>query len=71
MAYFDMGLFDFFFQNSHKKKVIISTDNSDEYSNDLWADAVTTGWEYSCNLNLTTPKICIENDGLITNDTSV
>ena len=71
MAYFDMGLFEFFFQNLHKKKVIISTESSSEYSNDLWADAVTTGWEYSCNLNLTTPKICIENDGLITNDTSV
>ena len=66
-----MGLFDFLFQNWQKKKRSISKENSGENSNDLWADTITTGWEYSCNLNLTTPKICIENDGLITNDTSV
>ena len=66
-----MGLFDFLFQNWQQKERIISKENSGENSNDLWADTITTGWEYSCNLNLTTPKICIENDGLITNDTSV
>ncbi len=66
-----MGLFNFLFQNWQQKERIISKDNSGENSNDLWADTITTGWEYSCNLNLTTPKICIENDGLITNDTSV
>ena len=38
--------------------------NSEENVND-WADAITTGWEYTCNLFLTTPKICLENDGLI------
>ena len=66
-----MGLFDFLFQNWQQKELSISKQNSGENSNDLWADTITTGWEYSCNLNLTTPKICIENDGLITNDTSV
>ena len=66
-----MGLFDFLFQNWQQKERSISKENSGENSNDLWADTITTGWEYSCNLNLTTPKICIENDGLITNDTSV
>ncbi len=66
-----MGLFDFLFQNWQQKERIISKENSGGNSNDLWADTITTGWEYSCNLNLTTPKICIENDGLITNDTSV
>lgn len=66
-----MGLFDFLFQNWQQKERSISKENSVENSNDLWADTITTGWEYSCNLNLTTPKICIEKDGLITNDTSV
>ena len=66
-----MGLFDLFFRNREKKEERISKENSFVNSNDLWADAVTTGWEYTCNLNLTTPKICIENDGLITKDTSV
>ena len=37
---------------------------SEEHIND-WADAITTGWEYTCNLFLTTPKICLQNDGLI------
>ena len=37
--------------------------NEDQYYN--WADSITTGWEYTCNLFLTTPKICLENDGLI------
>ena len=67
---FDMGLFDLFFRN-YKKEEAVSKENACENSNDLWADAVTTGWEYTCNLTLITPKICIENDGLITNDTSV
>ena len=66
-----MGLFDFLFQNWQQKERSTSKENSGENSNDLWADTITTGWEYSCNLNLTTPKICIESDGLITNDTSV
>ena len=65
-----MKLFDLFFNVWKKKEKIISED-SYENSNDLWADSVTTGWEYTCNLSLTTPKICIENDGFITNDTSV
>ena len=66
-----MGLFNLFFQNWTQREESIAKENSCENSNDLWADAVTTGWEYTCNLRLTTPKICIENDGLITNDTSV
>ena len=37
--------------------------NEEQYYN--WADSITTGWEYTCNLFLTTPKICLENDGLI------
>ena len=65
-----MKLFDLFF-NVWKKKEKIISEESYENSNDLWADSVTTGWEYTCNLSLTTPKICIENDGFITNDTSV
>ena len=65
-----MNLFDYFFSNWNKRKEIISEDSL-ENSNDLWADSVTTGWEYTCNLLLTTPRICIENDGYITNDTSV
>ncbi|ABM71621.1 Hypothetical protein P9515_04121 [Prochlorococcus marinus str. MIT 9515] len=65
-----MKLFDFFFKNLNKRAEIISEESLDN-SNDLWADSVTTGWEYTCNLSLTTPKICIVNDGFITNDTSV
>ena len=65
-----MNLFDYFFRNWNKREEIISEDSL-ENSNDLWADSVTTGWEYTCNLLLTTPRICIENDGFITNDTSV
>ena len=65
-----MNLFDYFFRNWNKREEIISEDSL-ENSNDLWADSVTTGWEYTCNLSLTTPRICIENDGFITNDTSV
>ena len=59
-----------FFRNWNKREEIISEDSL-ENSNDLWADSVTTGWEYTCNLSLITPRICIENDGFITNDTSV
>jgi len=66
-----MGLFDLFFQNLKKKEERMPKENVNENSNDLWADSVTTGWEYTCNLYLTTPKICVLNDGLITNDTSV
>ena len=65
-----MNFFDFLFKKWQKKEIIFR-ERSYENSNDLWAEAVTTGWEYTCNLYLTTPKICIENDGLITNDTSV
>ena len=65
-----MKLFNLFFKNWKKKADIISEDSIGN-SNDLWADSVTTGWEYTCNLSLKTPKICIENDGFITNDTSV
>ena len=65
-----MKLFDFFFKKWQNEEEIIS-DESYENSNDLWADSVTTGWEYTCKLSLTTPKICVENDGFITNDTSV
>jgi len=66
-----MGLFDVFFRYWQKNKNNIAIENPHENSNDLWADAITTGWEYTCNLSLTTPRICIENDGLITNDTSI
>ena len=65
-----MGLFDLFFQIWSKNETLKAKEVSCENSNDLWADAITTGWEYTCNLTLITPKICIENDGLITNDTS-
>ena len=64
-----MNLFDFFLRTWNKGEEIISEDSFGN-SNDLWADSVTTGWEYTCNLSLTTPRICIENDGFITNDTS-
>ena len=65
-----MKFFDLFFKKSLKNEDIIVNESLDENSNDLWAESVTTGWEYTCNLLLTTPKICLENDGLITNDTS-
>ena len=65
-----MNLFDLFFGNWNEREEIISEDSL-KNSNDLWADSVTTGWEYTCNLSLTTPRICIENDGFITNDKSV
>ena len=66
-----MKLFELFFKKWKKNGQIISKGFLDENSNDLWADAVTTGWEYSCNLYLTSPRICIEKDGFITHDTSV
>ena len=59
-----------FFRNWNKREEIISEDSLENF-NDLWADSVTTGLEYTCNLSLTTPRICIENDGFITNDKSV
>ncbi|KGF90208.1 MULTISPECIES: helix-hairpin-helix domain-containing protein [Prochlorococcus] len=65
-----MKLFDSFFKNWKRREEIISEDSLVN-SNDLWADSVTTGWEYTCYLSLTTPRICIENDGFITKDTSV
>ena len=65
-----MNLFNYFFRNRNKREEVIFKDTL-ENSNDLWADSVTTGWEYTCNLLLTTPRICIEKDGFITKDTSV
>ena len=56
-----MNLFDHFFKNWNKREEVISEDPL-ENSNDLWADSITTGWEYSCNLLLTTPRICIEKN---------
>ena len=41
-----MNLFDYFFRNWNKREDVISEDNL-ENSNDLWADSVTTGWEYT------------------------
>ena len=56
-----MGIINDFFKKYFNIK---DFSRSEEYIND-WADAITTGWEYTCNLFLTTPKICLENDGLI------
>tara|TARA_B100000674_G_scaffold114962_1_gene86303 strand:- start:278 stop:979 length:702 start_codon:yes stop_codon:yes gene_type:complete len=51
------------------KRLFSSDDIENDIDNDFyshhWADPITTGWEYTCNLYLTTPKICLENDGLI------
>ena len=58
-----MGIFNDFFKKHFNIK---DFSRSEEHIND-WADAITTGWEYTCNLFLTTPKICLENDGLILN----
>ena len=58
-----MGIFSDFFKKYFNIK---DFSRSEEHIND-WADAITTGWEYTCNLFLTTPKICLENDGLILN----
>ena len=56
-----MGLFKNLFGEQFKKENYnLEDDNS--YN---WADSITTGWEYTCNLFLITPKICLENDGLI------
>ncbi|MDA9700283.1 helix-hairpin-helix domain-containing protein [Prochlorococcus sp. AH-736-L23] len=65
-----MNLLNYFFRNWNKREEVIFEDPL-ENSNDLWAHSVTTGWEYTCNLLLKTPRICIEKDGLITKDTSV
>ena len=59
-----MGLFNNFFLGKSK----IDSFSANENDHDHWADSITTGWEYSCNLFLITPKICIENDGLIIHD---
>jgi len=56
-----MGIFNNFFKKHFNIK---DFSRSEEHIND-WADAITTGWEYTCNLFLTTPKICLINDGLI------
>ena len=60
-----MGLFKNLFGNEFKNENI----NLNEDINDNWADSITTGWEYTCNLFLITPKICLENDGLISEGT--
>ena len=60
-----MGIFNDFFRKHFNIK---DFSRSEEYVND-WADAITTGWEYTCNLFLTTPKICLENDGLVLDTT--
>ena len=57
----NMGIFNDFFKKHFNIKDFSRTE---ENIND-WADAITTGWEYTCNLFLTTPKICLENDGLV------
>ncbi len=56
-----MGLFRNLFNGKFQNDNFDS--NQEEYDN--WADPITTGWEYTCNLFLETPKICLENDGLI------
>ena len=56
-----MSLFKNLFGSQFKE----GNSNFDEEANDNWADSITTGWEYTCNLFLITPKICLENDGLI------
>ena len=56
-----MSLFKNLFGSQFKE----GDSNFDEEANDNWADSITTGWEYTCNLFLITPKICLENDGLI------
>ena len=56
-----MGLFKNLFGEEFKKENY----NLKDDNNYNWADSITTGWEYTCNLFLITPKICLENDGLI------
>ena len=60
-----MRLFGRFFGKGYEDKI---EDNDSNIIN--WADSITIGWEYRCNLFLTTPKICLENDGLIISDIS-
>jgi len=61
-----MSLFKNLFGNQFKEE----NSNLHEDANDNWADSITTGWEYTCNLFLITPKICLENDGLISEGAS-
>ena len=56
-----------FLNNFFKKYFNIKDFSRSEENINDWADAITTGWEYTCNLFLTTPKICLENDGLVLN----
>ena len=56
-----MKLFKMFFGKKLKNENL----NFSEEQNENWADSITTGWEYTCNLFLITPKICLQNDGLI------
>ena len=61
-----MSLFKNLFGSQFKDE----NSNLNEDANDNWADSITTGWEYTCNLFLITPKICLENDGLISEGAS-
>ena len=61
-----MGFFKRLFSSDDE----INNNSYDEIPNDHWADPITTGWEYNCNLYLTTPKICLENDGLVIKNSS-
>ena len=61
-----MSLFKNLFGSQFKEE----NSNVNEDTNDNWADSITTGWEYTCNLFLITPKICLENDGLISEGVS-
>ena len=70
-----MGLFDSLFgKKTNKVENQWKIDNPDwdrDYSDpqvqeDI-KDEVTIGWEYFANRQLTTPKICLENDGKKTN----
>tara|TARA_Y100001970_G_scaffold292385_1_gene433498 strand:+ start:5147 stop:5851 length:705 start_codon:yes stop_codon:yes gene_type:complete len=60
-----MKLFKMFFGRQSKSEDLNIYEELDEN----WADSITTGWQYTCNLFLTTPKICVENDGLISEGT--
>ena len=61
-----MGLFKNLFGRQFKDENF----NNNEDNLDHWADSITTGWEYTCNLFLITPKICLENDGVISEGTA-
>tara|TARA_Y100000589_G_C26988635_1_gene561630 strand:- start:46 stop:750 length:705 start_codon:yes stop_codon:yes gene_type:complete len=58
------------FKNFFGKRISSNNFSQSDNQIDHWADSITTGWEYTCNLSLSTPKICLENDGLIINNTN-